>query len=694
MMRIATAEKVPITQRGEPVPSDHPQRYPVWPGLVFLFVVLPLLFAPELARREAVRQLEARINSPVSIGDIDLNPITGQARIWDLVIVGDGSFEPVLRVPALDVTLDRDALYRREIIIHRMTAHGLALHLERIGPTRWNVDQILRSRWEGGRSLGGFTIDQLQVEGGSITMVDRTATPVVRTVLRDLDFTLQPVPLTPEADAGEITGKARLDQGPFQMSGTLHLNPFRSQLKITATQVPIANFHGYIHELVGPVESLAGTLDGHLDVTAALDKEGYLTLKMNGAFEGRNVAFWLPGDQEPVFHAKRLKADSARISVTPTLEVEVPKVQLTGATVRVTRNREGKLNIRQLWPSSSEQSQASSVAPTPLVIRHLVARKSRIEFVDTMLTPSFIGAMSNVTAEIHNTSTKNKRATLKLKGKLGGAAPVALTGYFTPVARPRKVHIEGTVKDYDLSQMSPYAEKYVRHPIRRGRLTTRVKYTYDAGNLEAGNEIRIRQLKIGDPLDDEVDAEAGIPLKLALALLEGLDGEIRLQVPVNGNLDNPKFDFDSLVWEAVRNSMAKAITAPFRLFGQIITVGGTLTEVQVKPVSFAPGSVTPDTKGKRRLHRLVSFMRKRPKVELQLLGQASHREAKALPKKRRRSRVASDKELRKLAADRARFIERTLVRRGIARKRLFVLRGDPEAINKRGTSRVAFSILN
>ncbi len=130
------------------------------------------------------------------------------------------------------------------------------------------------------------------------------------------------------------------------------------------------------------------------------------------------------------------------------------------------------------------------------------------------------------------------------------------------------------------------------------------------------------------------------------------------------------------------------------LIGKIVTAAGKITAVRFDPISFPPGSVKPDPQGVKQLNRLAAFLRKRPNVELQLRGRASRREAKALPKKRRRGRGSTEQKLRKLAEDRARFVERTLVRRRVAAKRLFVLTGDPNTVKKRGTGRVEFRLLD
>lgn len=684
-----------------PKPSDHPRRYPAAPGLLLLLGLVVFGLVPELVRREAVRRLEARIDAPVAIADVNLNLFTGSAHLSDLVIGGRGGSHPLLRVPTLDLTFSRRALLRRELIIHRARAHQPALYLQRTGPTRWNVDKILRARGEEGRHLRRFTIEQLEVEGGLVTIVDRTTTPVVTSLLRDFDLTLRPVPLTPGAKAGGVTGKARLNKGRVRMRGTLHLNPFVTHLKVTATGVPLAGFHGYIHQLFGSAESLAGEFDGRLDVAAALTGQGHLTLEARGVMEGQRVAFGLPGDREPFFRATRLAAELSRVRMMPVLRVEVNNVEFTGATLRIAREADGTFHLRRLWGAShaertggTPRSPGPSKVQTPLVIRHLAAHDSRIEFVDATVTPVFTGALSEVTAEVHNTSPRSDRATVKLTGNMGGSAPIALRGWFTPVARPRTVYIEGTVQDYELSRVNPYAEKYMRHRVRRGRVSTEVKYRYDAGDLAAANEIRIRRIKLGNALGDEFHEQVGIPLKLALALLEGLNGEIRLRIPVRGNLERPEFRLNKVVWKAVRSAILKTLTVPFRVVGTILTVGGRITAVRIKPVDFAPGSLTLDPPSAARLKRLTAFLRDRPKLELQLRGRASRQEAKALPRTRRRGRATTDQALQALAQERARHIERILVHRGIAEKRLFVVTNDPRAVRKGGSGRVEFRILH
>lgn len=675
--------------------SQRPGRYPAGPGLVFLFVVLPLLLLPEVVRHVAVQRLDALIPAPVAIRDVDLNLFTGRAQVSDLVIGGEGT-ETILRVPTLDLQFSRRALLHRQMVLHTVAAHQPTLRLERTGNHRWNVTKIFRFLVEGDANTGEFTIERLDVQGGLVAVVDHTTTPVAKSLVRDLALTVRPVAITSEAKPGQVTGHFRLDGAPAQMSGTLHLSPFASRLKVNATRVPLTFFQGYVQYFLSGAEAVAGDLDGRLNVVAGLNQQEDLIIEMSGAIKGRGVALGFPGNKEPFFRSARLTADPVRTSNMPVAHAEVANLQLKEATIRIERDHDGNFNLRRLWAATPPEGGGDSTpsdVPAPLAIRLFEARDSHMVFVDETVTPSFTGDLSDATVEIRKPSPKTDRASLKIKGDLGGSAPVDLSGWFT-VARPLKVYLEGTVNDYELSQVNPYAVKYVRHQVQRGRVNTEVKYRYDAGNLAAGNEIRIRQIKVGDPIGEEFEGQVGIPLKLALALLEGLDGEITLKVPVEGKLDNPEFRFNKVVWKAVRSAVVKALTAPLRLIGKIVTAAGRITAVRIDPISFHPGSLKPNKRGVKRLDHLAAFLRKRPNVELQLRGRASRREAKALPRKRRSGRGSTEQKLRKLAEDRARFIERSLVRRRVAAKRLFVLTGDPNAVKKQGAGQVEFRLLD
>ena len=327
-------------------------------------------------------------------------------------------------------------------------------------------------------------------------------------------------------------------------------------------------------------------------------------------------------------------------------------------------------------------------------IKGFEVHKGQITVVDRTITPVVRSVLRDVQLTVRPVAQTPGPVSLSLKGTLAGSSSIKLHGWFTPFTRPLRLFLEGTVRDYELSQLNPYAKKYVGHNVRRGRVTNEFRYRYDAGTVSALNDIRIRQIQVGAALSDEFQRQVGIPLKLALVLLEDATGEIRLRVSVKGNVDSPEFQVSGVTWKGVRSAVLRGLVAPLRLVGHILTLGGKIEAVRINPVGFMPGSLTPDPDAAVRIDRLITFLRNRPMVELQLLGRASRRETRALARRRPRARRATEQDLRALAEGRVRLIERTLVRRGVAPKRLFVVTGDPSTVTGRGASRVDFRLLD
>jgi hypothetical protein len=118
-----------------------------------------------------------------------------------------------------------------------------------------------------------------------------------------------------------------------------------------------------------------------------------------------------------------------------------------------------------------------------------------------------------------------------------------------------------------------------------------------------------------------------LPVQFAVALLKNSRGEIDLNLPISGSLDDPQFSVSGLVFKVLGNVLAKAVTSPFALLGSLFGGGEDLSEVR-----FAPGLATIDGAALLRLQGLARAMKERPALHLDLQGQADpQRDTPALP---------------------------------------------------------------
>ncbi|HSE68882.1 MAG TPA: hypothetical protein VLB12_17945 [Gemmatimonadales bacterium] len=79
-------------------------------------------------------------------------------------------------------------------------------------------------------------------------------------------------------------------------------------------------------------------------------------------------------------------------------------------------------------------------------------------------------------------------------------------------------------------------------------------------------------LQLGDKV--EGGESPGFLVKLAISLMKDKEGKIKLDVPVEGTVDDPEFSYKGIVWKAIKGILGKIATAPFRFLGKLLGIGG------------------------------------------------------------------------------------------------------------------------
>jgi hypothetical protein len=401
-------------------------------------------------------------------------------------------------------------------------------------------------------------------------------------------------------------------------------------------------------------------------------------LAVTGSLVGTGLAFGLPDTDPALFAASRLAVDLERISVLPELAASVNAVELSEARLRIVIDEEGRLNLSRLWADGKEDGgetearaeEPTDTGPPPVSIDRISLRDGQLTVIDRRVDPAFTAVLKDVTLAVRHLGGTNPRSRVELKGTLGDGAPLRIAGWVTPFAQPLSLRLEGSLDGYELTGLRPYPEEYLGYRVRRGQLNAELDYRYDGGQLRGENALVIRRLMLGEKLDDRFRDRIGLALPFALELLERPGGEIRLRVPVGGNLARPEVSFAGIVLDALRNNLVKTLAAPLRLIGSVVTRAGRIGEMRIPPIAFLPGTITPDPDATTRLASVVEVLQAAPRLELEIAGVAAREELDDLA--RERGEPVTEADLRELARRRAHVVEETLVARGIDGGRLFV----------------------
>ena len=208
---------------------------------------------------------------------------------------------------------------------------------------------------------------------------------------------------------------------------------------------------------------------------------------------------------------------------------------------------------------------------------------------DLGIRPEFRLSVDDLTGTIDGLSSEvGARARVDLGGQIDKQALIQIKGEINPFDANAFSDLTTSVADLPLPPFSPYAGKFAGYTIDRGAVDLELVYRLNGRTLEADNRISLSEFDFGEAV--ESDSATSLPIPLAVALMRDTSGQISIDLPIRGNLDDPSFSVLGLVGKAFVQLITKVVTTPFALVGDL--VGGS--EEDLASIAFAPGSRSPN----------------------------------------------------------------------------------------------------
>jgi outer membrane protein OmpA-like peptidoglycan-associated protein len=171
---------------------------------------------------------------------------------------------------------------------------------------------------------------------------------------------------------------------------------------------------------------------------------------------------------------------------------------------------------------------------------------------------------------------------------------------------------EATVhfSNIELPTLNPYAAELAGYRIDQGMLDLQLKYTLRNGFIQGDNHARINQLVLG-PQVRKADAP-DLPLRAAIDVLRNADGVIDLDVPIQGNLNDPDIVIRDVVFDALRGVLVRTLESPFTVLANLL---GRDTET-LRHIGFAGGTAVLTGAAREKLKEIAHALSDHPNLLL------------------------------------------------------------------------------
>jgi Domain of Unknown Function (DUF748) len=260
-------------------------------------------------------------------------------------------------------------------------------------------------------------------------------------------------------------------------------------------------------------------------------------------------------------------------------------------------------------PTPPPAGSMSAAAPgLDVVVDSFRLTDGRIGVTDRTVKPFYGGGLDALKVDLADvrwpamaTSRLRVEATSAQKGKITISGAIAPSG--------GKLQVDG--REIPLQQFNPYATTLSPYSIRRGRLSLATTATFTPGKYDTESHLTLHDFDIGSRAGDSLFKEQfGIPLTMALALLRDLQGNIVLDIPVQGDQQGMHVGYMTIIAGALRHALLNALTSPLKLLGGIFS--GDKVQATPQPIAFHTGRDTIASDGSKQIDALGRFLADRP----------------------------------------------------------------------------------
>ena len=466
-------------------------------------------------------------------------------------------------------------------------------------------------------------VNNLALDNFGLDFEDRTQTKPIALSARPIDLHLKNFTTQAGASLPLQLSVGINKAGSIKIAGNTVLQPFSTQLAVNINKLAFNKYQPYVDKF-----AKLDIIDGNLNVDGQV-KIAQKSEQTDVNFKGKtNIANLVTRDQ--VSNKDFVKWENLILSG---IDVDllanrytVDSLLLNKPYARVTIRKDKTVNVKDIMIANN-QAATSKSATTPAVAKktssskkpYFRLNKAKIidgasDFSDYSLILPFSAPIKGLNGGANGISSEqNSKITVALEGNAFELSPVKIKGSLSPYLGDFDVdmHFAGM----PMPMVSPYMVQFAGYKVEKGKLTLGLKYQVEKKQLTASNNILIDQLELGEKVDNP--NAVSLPLELAITLLKDSDGKIKIDVPLTGSLEDPKFNLGSLLADTLMNVLTKIITSPFNAIAGLVG-----SDADLSVVNFAAGEEALSTEQSQKLDDIAKALKEKPVLNLEIKGAA------------------------------------------------------------------------
>ncbi|KAB1067681.1 DUF748 domain-containing protein [Tamlana haliotis] len=581
---------------------------------IIAIIVIGLAVLPTLVKNYAINNSKTLLGRKIDIGSLKYNYFTSTVRVYDFKMFEQNDTDDFIVLDTFLLNLNPLKLIKDKVEIDQVYFSHLTVNTTMKDST-FNFDDLVAFhnstdtiQKEDSPPLK-FSISDIALKHANFFFNDQNVNK--ETHVEDFNFEIPYIGWDQE-EKSNADLKFNLKNGGYFKS-SLNVDPSSGEFDahFTIRELQLKPFYEYVAEHA-EINSLSGSVNSEILITGNTNEASKAIV--SGKIDVNNFEMTDKANKK-FLGAKHIESKIKAIDYynsSYTFDTFKINNSYTFFQLDSTSNnffKIFKLDSPETTETAVKDTLASNEKALYYAVNQLVVENSVLDYTDNLTGEPFNYHLSDIeinskaitsTSEwidIYSTMLLNNRGTLKANLGLNP------NDYYNST-------LDISIENFLLPDLNIYTNYYMGHSILQGDMFYTSKSKIVDGQIESENKLLVKNAS----LENTKGGLYNLPLKFAFFLLTDKHGDIHLDVPVRGNLNDPDINIGKIVWQTFKNVIGKTVAAPVNFL--VGLVGGDPKDLE--EIDFSYTDSIPSEKNYKQLDKLLELEQKKPELKIDL----------------------------------------------------------------------------
>ncbi|SHI30849.1 protein of unknown function [Mesonia phycicola] len=584
---------------------------------ILVIILLVLFFLPGIIKDYAINNSKELIGRKIDIKELHYNYLSSTAKVYNFKMLEENNQDEFIKFDTLIVNLEPYKLLFNETVIEQFYIDGLTVNTT-LKDSVFNFDDLIAFHTQENDTVTTeesetvkYDISNIELKNANFFFNNKNVDHT--THIDDFSIFMDNISWNKE-EKSNADIKFNFKNGGY-LETSLNINPADGDYdaQVTINNLILDPFYKYALEYAD-INSLKGILNSKILI------EGNTNNPINTLVSGKvNIDDFALTDKnnKEVIKSKKISSALKLIDYAnatyelDSLTLSTPYIYFEMDSITNNLVKLFKVDTEDNTLANEEYKTQIDTTATGLhyTINNFIVKDGIMDYRNNLTGKNFDYHLNDIKINSDKIDSQadwvniNANMLLNNRGNLD-----AKLGY-----NPQNLdnlNLGISIEKFQLSDINIYSQYYMGHSVLVGDF-----YYYSTSKLTNANLISENQLLVKNPkVKNEKNGLYSLPLKFALFILKDKNNEVRLEVPVRGNLNNPEINIGKIVWTTLKNRITGTAASP-------VTTLSTLVDVNPKDYEelvFKYTDTIPDENNIKKLHKLLEIetLKKGLKIEL------------------------------------------------------------------------------